>query len=133
MVHALVGIRYNRVSYFDIKRMENMMSSSLESDTTTHCIRIHVLPRYLPDHSDSEENRFVFSYRITITNNSDHWVKLVRRHWIIINAASMYLFFVKGYYPTFVLYVFYTVIACWGYKRWYEEHEQRNGLPIASL
>ena len=62
------------------------MSSSLESDTTTHGIRIQVLPRYLPDHTDSEENRFVFSYRITITNNSDHWVKLVRRHWIIINA-----------------------------------------------
>jgi nicotinamide mononucleotide transporter len=54
-------------------------------------------------------------------------------YWIIINAASMYLFFVKGYYPTFVLFVFYTVIACWGYKRWYEEHEQRNGLPLASL
>ena len=63
-----------------------MMSSSMDSDTTTHGIRIQVLPRYLPDHTDSEENRFVFSYRITITNNSDHWVKLIHRHWITINA-----------------------------------------------
>jgi nicotinamide mononucleotide transporter len=54
-------------------------------------------------------------------------------YWIIIDAASMYLYFVKGYYPTFVLFIFYTFMACWGYKRWYEEHEQRNGLPIASL
>lgn len=54
-------------------------------------------------------------------------------YWIIIDAASMYLYFVKGYYPTFVLFIFYTFMACWGYKRWYEEHEQRNGQPLASL
>ena len=62
------------------------MPSSLESDTTTHGIRIQVFPRYLPDHSNIEDKQFVFAYRINIPNNSDRWVKLVNRHWVIINA-----------------------------------------------
>ena len=62
------------------------MSTALESDTTTHDVRIQVFPRYLPDHSNTDDNQFVFAYRIVITNNSDRWAKLINRHWIIINA-----------------------------------------------
>ena len=54
-------------------------------------------------------------------------------YWIIIDAASMYLYFVKGYYPTFVLFIFYTLMACWGYKRWYDEYEHKNGRTIGAL
>jgi nicotinamide mononucleotide transporter len=39
-------------------------------------------------------------------------------YWVIIDAVSIYLYIQKGYYPTVVLYTFYTVIAAWGYIQW---------------
>lgn len=54
-------------------------------------------------------------------------------YWIVIDAASIYLYFAKGYYPTLVLFVFYTIMVCWGYKRWYDEHEQREGKSLHQL
>ncbi|MGA8147900.1 MAG: Co2+/Mg2+ efflux protein ApaG [Gallionellaceae bacterium] len=41
---------------------------------------------YLPEQSDEANNRYVFAYTITLTNNSDTTVKLVSRHWIITDA-----------------------------------------------
>ena len=40
----------------------------------------------MPQQSDTKENRFVFSYTITIRNNSDFDVQLLSRHWIIQDA-----------------------------------------------
>lgn len=54
-------------------------------------------------------------------------------YWIVIDAASMYLYYEKGYYPTLVLFVFYTVMAAWGFKTWYEEYEQSQAKPMAQL
>ena len=38
--------------------------------------------------------------------------------WIIIDAASVYLFIKKGLYLTTVLFVIYTIMAVIGYKKW---------------
>ncbi|WP_440055114.1 nicotinamide riboside transporter PnuC [Pseudoalteromonas sp. T1lg65] len=54
-------------------------------------------------------------------------------YWIIIDAASIHLYYLKGYYPTMVLFVFYTLMACWGFKTWYEEYESKQGKLIAEL
>ncbi|CAM4042187.1 nicotinamide riboside transporter PnuC [Pseudoalteromonas byunsanensis] len=54
-------------------------------------------------------------------------------YWIVINTATMYLFLVKGYYATLVLSVVYTLMACWGYKYWYESYEQRRGKSLGNL
>lgn len=54
-------------------------------------------------------------------------------YWIVIDAASMYLYYEKGYYPTLVLFVFYTIMAAWGFKTWYEEYEQSQAKPMAQL
>ena len=54
-------------------------------------------------------------------------------YWVVIDAASIYLYYLKGFYPTLVLFIFYTLMACWGYKRWYEEYESKQGKNIASL
>ena len=62
------------------------MPTPLNSDTVTHGIRIQVYPGYLPDHSDPGQSQYVFAYRIVITNDSERWVKLINRHWVIINA-----------------------------------------------
>ena len=48
------------------------------------CVR--VFPEYLPDHSDFESGRWVFAYRIRITNECDREVRLVSRRWEIIDA-----------------------------------------------
>ncbi|ATC93421.1 nicotinamide riboside transporter PnuC [Pseudoalteromonas tunicata] len=47
-------------------------------------------------------------------------------YWIVIDAASMYLYFEKGYYPTLVLFIFYTVMAAWGFKTWHQQYQQNS-------
>jgi len=49
----------------------------------TNGIKISVRSRYEPQHSSIPEQRYVFSYKITIVNESDYTVQLLRRHWYI--------------------------------------------------
>ncbi|WP_206483365.1 Co2+/Mg2+ efflux protein ApaG [Thalassotalea sp. G2M2-11] len=41
---------------------------------------------YLPQQSSEIEHRYVFSYTITITNNSDTSAQLLSRYWLITDA-----------------------------------------------
>ncbi len=50
---------------------------------TTNGIKISVITRYEAQHSSIPESRYVFSYKITIINESDHTVQLLSRHWYI--------------------------------------------------
>lgn len=49
-------------------------------------IKISVESCYLPDHSDPEKSHYTFSYRISIENNNDFAVKLLRRRWFIFDS-----------------------------------------------
>jgi ApaG protein len=49
----------------------------------TSGVRVEVEALYLPDQSDVVEDRYVFAYRIVITNQSRQTVQLMRRHWFI--------------------------------------------------
>lgn len=49
-------------------------------------IRIEVVTRYLPEQSDPESDRYVFSYAITITNVGSVAAQLISRHWVITDA-----------------------------------------------
>lgn len=60
-----------------------------------YLINISVKVNYLPDQSDETDNRFVFAYTITITNESNATVKLISRHWIITDA-NQYVQEVRG-------------------------------------
>ena len=51
-------------------------------------ISISTRVNYLPEQSDEDDDRFVFSYTITITNSGSVTVKLISRHWIITDADS---------------------------------------------
>ncbi|MDO6563975.1 Co2+/Mg2+ efflux protein ApaG [Amphritea sp. 1_MG-2023] len=53
---------------------------------TSHNIDIHVETAYLPEQSDPEKKRYVFSYHITITNRESQPVQLLRRRWLIIDG-----------------------------------------------
>lgn len=64
------------------------MQNNTGSETTTEGIRVQVFPEYVPVQSNPELNRFVFSYRVVITNEGDRWAKLLSRRWLIINAEE---------------------------------------------
>jgi len=51
--------------------------------TASQGVGITVRPLYLDHESDFFERRFVFGYIITIANESDGDVQLLRRHWHI--------------------------------------------------
>jgi ApaG protein len=43
---------------------------------------------YIAEQSDVEQNRYVFSYTITITNTGSMTAQLISRHWIITDATG---------------------------------------------
>jgi ApaG protein len=49
-------------------------------------VKITVKTQYLSEHSTPNANRYAFAYTITITNNGDAPVQLLRRHWIITDG-----------------------------------------------
>ena len=52
----------------------------------TNGIKISVVSRYEPRHSNTKEGRHVFSYKIAIDNKSDYTVQLLSRHWFITDS-----------------------------------------------
>lgn len=55
----------------------------------TKGVKISVETYYQPEYSRPLNNEFMFAYRIKIQNNSDHTIKLVSRHWHIIDATGV--------------------------------------------
>lgn len=56
------------------------------TDNDKHNIRVEVVTRYLPEQSDPESDRYVFSYAVTITNVGSIAAQLISRHWLITDA-----------------------------------------------
>lgn len=57
-------------------------------DSSVYRVHVAVQVRYLADQSDEADNRYVFAYTITLTNEGEHPVQLLSRHWIITDANS---------------------------------------------
>jgi ApaG protein len=57
-------------------------------DTPNYRVKVAVQVRYLADQSDEADNRHVFAYTITLTNDGEHSVQLLSRHWIITDANA---------------------------------------------
>ena len=55
---------------------------------SSHPIHVSVIPQFLPEHSQPENDQYSFAYHITITNNGDQTVTLLSRHWIIIDGNN---------------------------------------------
>jgi len=49
-------------------------------------IAISVKTAFLPEQSEQAQEKYVFSYTITIENRSDNPAKLLNRHWVITDA-----------------------------------------------
>jgi ApaG protein len=52
----------------------------------SHDIRVQVATRFLVEQSQPTQNRFVFSYTVTIRNRGAVPAKLLSRHWIITDG-----------------------------------------------
>lgn len=54
--------------------------------STAHRILVDVVTRYIEDQSSPGDERFVFTYTITIRNEGGAPARLLRRHWVITDA-----------------------------------------------
>jgi ApaG protein len=57
-------------------------------EETTRDIKIAVEPDFLEDQSDPDENRYLWSYRVTIENKSERTVQLLSRYWRITDGRG---------------------------------------------
>lgn len=51
-------------------------------------ISVKVRTAFLPDQSDIDNGRYVFSYTVTIANTGSIAAQLISRHWIIADAED---------------------------------------------
>ncbi len=61
-----------------------MPTSPLDNDF----INVSIKTAYLEQHSEPHNNRFAFSYTVTINNTGDQAAQLISRHWIITDANN---------------------------------------------
>ena len=55
---------------------------------TTEGIRVHVRSRFEPEFSKPLEQRYIFSYRITIENRSHIGIRIMKRKWHIVDSIG---------------------------------------------
>ena len=58
------------------------------SEATTRGVHVRVEPQYDPERSDPAQDRWFFLYTVTITNQGEETVQLLRRHWIITDGEG---------------------------------------------
>jgi len=51
-------------------------------------IRVNVETQYIDDQSAPDQDRYVFSYTVTIRNEGDMPAQLLSRHWVITDANN---------------------------------------------
>lgn len=54
----------------------------------TNGVSVQVVPAFMPEHSNPQRGQFVWAYNVTIENQTDKRIKLMRRHWEIIDASG---------------------------------------------
>jgi ApaG protein len=53
----------------------------------TKGIKVSVETEYQPSYSSPSQYHYVFTYRITIENQSEYTIQLMKRHWYIFDAG----------------------------------------------
>jgi ApaG protein len=58
------------------------------SETKKYDIKVTAQSFFLPDHSDEENDQYVFAYTIRIENTGQVPAQVISRHWIITDADN---------------------------------------------
>ncbi|MBS9404722.1 Co2+/Mg2+ efflux protein ApaG [Halomonas sp. TRM85114] len=58
------------------------------SEQLDHAVRVDVEPSYRTDESAPDDQRYVFSYTVTVHNHSRHSVQLLARYWKITQGSG---------------------------------------------
>jgi len=56
------------------------------SDLPQHLVAVTVRTNYLEDQSEPDQQRYVFSYTVTLHNQGSNAAQLLSRHWIITDG-----------------------------------------------
>ena len=56
---------------------------------TTHSIKITASPQFLDQHSEPDEDHYVWAYTIQLENYGQETVQLINRHWKITDAHGL--------------------------------------------
>jgi ApaG protein len=72
--------------HFALSFPQKSVEIPLMTNPRSYQIKITVQVNYLAVQSNETDNRFVFSYTITLENLGDQVVQLLRRHWVIIDS-----------------------------------------------
>lgn len=64
------------------------MKSTDDSQPGKYHITVEAEAFFLPDQSDEDQDRYVFAYKIRITNTGSVPAQLISRHWIITDSES---------------------------------------------
>jgi ApaG protein len=72
----------------DLRSRPGLKDSLRMYERTTHGIRVVVRPAFIDDQSDPDDDRFLWSYTVTIENKSAQTVQLVSRYWHITDAQG---------------------------------------------
>jgi ApaG protein len=57
-------------------------------EAQTEGVTVRVTPGYMPEQSNRESSRFVWSYTVEIENRSEREIQLISRRWIITDALN---------------------------------------------
>lgn len=55
----------------------------------TQGVKVSIETEYQPEYSSPSQYHYVFTYRVTIENNSPYTLQLLRRKWYIIDITSL--------------------------------------------
>ena len=66
--------------------MSDLKSTDNSSTEKQSNINVTVVTEFLQGQSKPEDDQYAFAYHITIENNSSQAVKLLTRHWIIVDS-----------------------------------------------
>ena len=65
-----------------------MIESEKIPEAITSGIKVQVVSKYIPEHTNPDIPRYFFAYWVTITNESKTAIKLMDRHWEITDAIG---------------------------------------------
>lgn len=87
-IKAFHEYRWVHLTSMKMRRSKAQALEKIMYRAITEGIEVSVEPFFLQEHSDPEENRYVWAYQVTITNHTSEAVQLISRYWHITDEMG---------------------------------------------